>query len=334
MLVRGYAAEKPAGILKPFEYDSGPLGDNQVGIKVEYCGICHSDISMLDNEWGMTAYPFVPGHEVIGIADAVGSNVTTIKPGQRVGLGWYSGSCMTCEWCQTGNHHLCPSAQQTIVGRYGGFADRVRADAGWVFPIPDGLDAESAGPLFCGGITVFTPLVQFDVRPTDRAGVIGIGGLGHLAIRFLDAWGCEVTAFSSSPEKEKDARAFGADHFIDSRNPDMLKSVANSFDFIISTVNAPLDWNAYIGALRPKGRLHFVGVVLEALAIGVFGLGSGQKSVSGSPVGSPPVIRKMLDFVVLHKIKPAVETFPLVQINEAFEHLRSGKARYRVVMKL
>ena len=205
-MTKGYAAIEPKGKLKEFEYDLGPLGEGQVDIEVEYCGICHSDLSMLDNEWGFTQYPFVPGHEIVGTVQAVGAYTKGVSVGQRVGLGWYAGSCMTCEWCKSGNHNLCPSAVGTIVGRHGGFADKVRAEAAWVIPLPHSFSAAAAGPLFCGGITVFNPIMQFDIKPTDRVGVVGIGGLGHMALRFLDAWGCEVTAFSSSPEKEGEAR--------------------------------------------------------------------------------------------------------------------------------
>ena len=333
MNVKGYAASSPGGELKEFEYQLGALGVNQVDIKVESCGICHSDLSMLDNEWGFTQYPLVPGHEVIGTVEAVGENVKSIKKGQRVGLGWSSGSCMTCEWCMSGNHNLCKSNEGTIVGRYGGFADKVRAEAAWVIPLPSQLDPVSSGPLFCGGITVFNPIVQFDIKPTDRVGVIGIGGLGHMALRFLSAWGCEVTAFSTSANKESEAKSFGAHHFVSSKDVKSLEAVADSFDFIISTVNSPLDWNSYLTALRPKGRLHFVGAVLEPLSIPVFSLLMGQKSISASPLGSPATTVKMLDFAARHKINPTVEIFKFSQVNEAMEKLRNGKPRYRIVLK-
>ena len=176
-MVNGYAAIEPGGELKAFEYELGPLGDHQVDIKVEYCAICHSDLSMLDNDWGWTQYPFVPGHEIVGIVDAIGANAKGVTVGQRVGLGWYAGSCMTCEWCMSGNHNLCPSPEMTIIGRHGGFADKVRAEAALVVPLPEQIEAETAGPLFCAGITVFNPLVQLDIKPTDRVGVIGIGDL-------------------------------------------------------------------------------------------------------------------------------------------------------------
>lgn len=327
-----YAAEAAGKELKPVEYDPGLIGPDEVEVRVESCGICHSDLSMLNNDWGMTAYPFVPGHEVIGVVEAVGERVSHLQVGQRVGIGWFSKSCMVCEFCVGGDHNLCGSAQGIIVGRHGGFADRVRADAAWAVPIPSGLGPEAAGPLLCGGITVFNPILQYDVKPTHRVGVIGIGGLGHLALKFLDAWGCEVTAFSSSPHKEEEARGFGADHFVNSSDSQALEKISGSLDFIISTVNVTLDWPAYINALRPKGRLHVVGAVAEPLSLPVFPLLLGQKSVSGSPVGSPNAIATMLDFAERHKIEPVVETFAFAQVNEAMERLRQGKANYRLVL--
>lgn len=332
-MIHAYAAHEPNGELKPFEYEPGPLGDEEVEIQVEYCGICHSDLSMLNNEWGMSQYPLVPGHEVVGTIADFGRSVTKFQVGQRVGLGWYSRSCMTCEWCMSGNHNLCLTAEGTIVGRYGGFADKVRAHQGWVVPLPTGLDPATAGPLFCGGITVFNPIVQLNIKPTDRVGVIGIGGLGHMALRFLHAWGCDVTAFSTSPDKEAEARELGANHFVNSRDPQALKPIANSFDVILSTVNADLDWETYIAALRPKGRLHFVGVAPSPVSSQFFPLIVGQKSISGSPLGSPATVAQMLDFAVRHRVEPVTETFPFEQVNDAMEKLRSGKPRYRLVLK-
>jgi uncharacterized zinc-type alcohol dehydrogenase-like protein len=332
-MITGFKADEAGGELKPFEFELGSLGHAQVDIKVEFCGICHSDLSMLNNDWGMTQFPFVPGHEVVGVIDAVGKSGKNLKVGQRVGLGWQSASCMTCEWCMSGDHNLCQNSESTIIGRYGGFAEKVRADEPCVVPLPEGVDAESAGPLFCGGITVFNPIVQFGVKPTDRVGVIGIGGLGHMALRFLDAWGCQVTAFSSSADKENEAKSFGADHFVNSRNSDALNAIANPLDYIINTVNVPLDWEAYIAALRPKGRLHIVGAVPEPIPVGVFPLLMGQKSISASPIGSPHTIAKMLQFVARHNIRPTIETYAFSDVNDAMEKLRSGKPRYRLVLK-
>lgn len=333
MPIRAFAAHQAKGELKPFEYDPGALADEHVEIAVSHCGICHSDLSMLDNEWGMSKYPLVPGHEVVGTVTAVGSRVPTVKVGARVGLGWYSESCMHCRQCMGGDHNLCPTVEATIVGRHGGFADTVRAHWGWATPLPDGLDPATAGPLFCGGLTVFNPLVQFDVRPTHRVGVVGIGGLGHLAVQFANKWGCEVTAFSSSAGKEDEVKKLGAHHVVDSKDDAAVKKLAGALDFILVTVNAPLNWAAYLGALAPRGRLHFVGAVLKPVAVPAMALIHPQKSLSGSPLGSPVTTADMLAFCARHRIGPVAETFPLSEVNDALAHVRAGKARYRVVLE-
>lgn len=330
--IQALASTGPKRPLEPFEYTLGPLGREQVEIAVESCGICHSDLSMLDNEWGMTSYPFVPGHEIVGKIVALGENTKRLKIGDRVGLGWFSASCGACPSCIGGDQNLCTTAEGTIVGRHGGFASRVRADWTWASLLPERLDATKAGPLFCGGITVFNPIVQFGVRPTDNVAVIGIGGLGHLALKFLRAWGCEVTAFTSSDAKREEALQLGAHQTLNSRDKDALTKAAGRFDFILNTTNVGLDWNDYVAALKPKGRLHTVGAVLEPMALNAFPLIMGQKSVSGSPLGSPATTDTMLAFCARHNIAPTTETFPMSQANHALEHLRSGKARYRIVL--
>ncbi len=331
-MINAYAALEPGGKLEPFSYDPGELGAGEVEIEVEHCGICHSDLSMLDNAWGMSQYPLVAGHEVIGTICQAGADVTHLQVGDRVGLGWHAGYCLTCPTCLSGDHNMCADSSSTIVGRHGGFAKQVRAQAVSVVKLPAGVDARSAGPLFCGGITVFNPLVQYDISPNARVGVIGIGGLGHMAVLFLKAWGCEVTAFTSSDSKRDEVLAMGAHHAINSRDPKAVAAAAGSLDLVISTVNVKLDWNVYLSTLRPRGRLHFVGATLEPLDIGAFGLIGGQKSVSGSPVGSPVVIAQMLEFAARHGIRPVIESFPLAEVNEALDRLRSGEARYRIVL--
>jgi alcohol/geraniol dehydrogenase (NADP+) len=333
-MINAFAVMEPKGKLEAFEYDPGPIDATEIEINVEYCGICHSDLSMIDNDWGRSSYPLVPGHEVVGTVGAIGSSVTTHKVGDLVGLGWHSDYCMTCSTCMSGDHNLCLSVQPTIVGRHGGFADKVRASAASVVKLPAGIDKATAGPLFCAGITVFNPLLQFDVQATDKVAVIGIGGLGHLALKFLQAWGCEVTAFTSSASKQREAIAMGAVHTIDSTHGDAIKQHVNAFDLIISTVDVKLDWSVYLGTLKPKGRLHFVGIPLQPLDIGVISLLRGQKTVSASPVGSPASIATMLDFAALHGIKPVVEEYTISQIHDALERLRSGAARYRVVLNM
>ena len=330
---KAYAAPAKGQPLAPCEFDPGPWGGEQVEIKVSHCGICHSDLSMLDNEWGMSAYPFVPGHEVVGTIVAAGNQVKRVKVGDRVGLGWFSGSCMACPQCLSGDHNLCGAAEQTMVGRFGGFADRVRCHWLWATPLPPALDLVKAGPLFCGGITVFNPIVQCGVQPTQRVGVIGIGGLGHLALQFLNKWGCEVMAFTSSDAKRQDALQFGAHDTVNSRDSAQMQKLAGSFDFILVTVNVSLDWPVIINSLAPKGRLHVVGAVPEPIPVAAFPLIMGQKAISGSPLGSPATTAKMLAFCARHGIAPTIEKFPMSRVNEALEHLRAGKARYRIVLE-
>jgi len=330
--VNAWAVNAAGGALERFEYDLGPIGTDDVDIEVDHCGVCHSDVSMIDNEWGMSQYPLVPGHEVVGRVAAVGDGVTHLSVGDRVGLGWQSGYCMHCAQCMSGHHNTCGSAASTIIGRHGGFADKVRAQSASVIPLPEGLAAADAGPLFCGGITVFNPMDLHDLKPTDRVAVIGIGGLGHIAIQFLRAWGCDVTAFTSSEGKAQEARDLGAHHVINSRDPAAIQAAAGRFDLIISTVNVALDWNAYINALSPRGRLHFVGAVAEPLPVGLFPLLFGERSISASPAGPPAMIARMLDFAARHEIAPVTEHFPMSRVNEALDRLRSGDARYRVVL--
>lgn len=332
-MIKALATDSPSSKLKPFEYDPGPLPADVVEIKVEHCGICHSDLSMKNNDWGMTQYPFVPGHEVVGTISRRGDAVTHLGLGQRVGLGWYSGSCSLCSQCMSGNQNLCSSHEQTIVGRHGGFATHVRSQALWAIPIPEGVSADKAGPLLCGGITVFNPLIECGVKPTDRVGVVGIGGLGHMALQFLNAWGCEVVAFSSTAGKADQAKGLGAHRVVNSRSEAELSSLSQSLDFIISTVNVDLEWQSYLSCLAPKGRLHFVGAVPNPVPVAVFPMISKQASVSGSPLGSPATTSQMLEFCSRHQIAPVVEYFPMSQANEAFEHLEAGKARYRIILQ-
>jgi alcohol/geraniol dehydrogenase (NADP+) len=310
--------------------DLGPVGAEDVEVAVEHCGVCHSDLSVLNNDWGISQYPAILGHEIVGRVTAVGPNAKARKVGERVGVGWNSGSDMYCHQCLSGNHNLCPNAQATIIGHRGGFATHVRAHWAWTFPLPEKLNSAEAGPLLCGGITVFAPLAMY-AKPTDRVGIIGIGGLGHMAVKFAAAYGCDVTAFTSSKNKFDEAKGFGAHHVVSSRDSEAIKKLAGRFDLLINTVNATLDWDAMIAALAPNGRLHTVGVVPEPIPVGAFSLISQQRSVSGSPVGSPVAIETMLDFASRHNVLPQTEHFPMSKINEAFAHLESGKARYRIV---
>jgi uncharacterized zinc-type alcohol dehydrogenase-like protein len=327
-----YAATAAHGSLQPFSFDPGQIGPEEVEIKVSHCGLCHSDLSMLDNEWGMSQFPFVPGHEVTGTLVALGEGAKGLKIGQRVGLGWFAHSCLACHECLSGQQHLCANGQGTIVGRHGGFADRVRAQWTWVRPLPDALDLEKTGPLLCGGVTVFAPFLIHNLPPTARVGIIGIGGLGHMAVQFANKWGCEVHAFTTSDSKEAEARQLGAHYVYNTKKDGALKKLFRSFDLIISTINAPLNLAAFLDTLAPNGCFHNVGAALKPFELPAFSLIMGQRSVAGSPTGSPTAIDHMLEFSARHSVAPVVEYFPMSKVNDALERLRSGKARYRIVL--
>ncbi|HEX4083325.1 MAG TPA: NAD(P)-dependent alcohol dehydrogenase [Chthoniobacteraceae bacterium] len=333
MAINAFAAKAAGARLEPFSYEPGPLGPLDVEVAVTHCGICHSDPAMIDNEWHSSSYPVVPGHEIIGTVAAKGERVTGLEIGQRAGIGWQCSSCGHCEYCRTAREHLCAQEVDTIIGHFGGFADRVRAKAEFVVPIPDTLASAEAAPLLCAGNTVFTPMLRHGVNGTMRAAVVGIGGLGHVALQFLSKIGCEVTAISSTHSKDAEARGFGATDFIATKGTDELKKAADRFDFIISTVSASLPWNDYIAALRPQGTLVVVGVPDADLQISAFGIIGREKMVAGGRAGSPWDIRRMLDFAARNQVKAMIEKYPMSKVNDALDRLRSGHARYRVVLE-
>lgn len=332
MKTLAYATTAPQNELELVSYQLRDPRPDEVLVRVEHCGLCHSDLSMLNNDWGMTEYPFVGGHEVVGKVEKLGSEVKTLEVGQTVGVGWMSHSCKECRQCLGGHHNRCGEQVGTIIGRPGGFASHILAQNLWTVPIPSALDPKKAGPLFCGGITVFNPFLSNEITPIDRIGVIGIGGLGHLALQFGRAWGCEVTAFSSSPEKEGEARSLGAHEFVNSKEPGNLESLKGRFRMLLVTVNVELDWQSYIELLAPGGVLHFVGAA-PPVELQVFPMIAGEKSFKGSPLGSPAGVLEMLDFCARHQIEPTVESFPMSRLSDAFKHLEEGKARYRVVLE-
>lgn len=329
--IEAWVAETAKGKFSRQQIESGPLGAEEVEVEVEHCGLCHSDLSVLNNDWGYSQYPAVLGHEVIGRVVELGSAAKGLRVGQRVGIGWTAGSCMHCRQCRGGDQHLCNQALPTIVGHHGGFASRTRAHWTWAIPLPEKINFAESGPLLCGGITVFNPLAMH-AKPTSRVGIVGIGGLGHMGVKFAAAYGCEVTAFTSNEKKFDEARSFGAHNAVSSRDAAAIKRLESSFDLLIVTVNVPIDWTAFMDALAPKGRMHVVGAVLEPIDVASFSLIGGQKSISGSPTGSPVAIETMLEFAGRHNVVPQTEHFPMSKINDAFEHLAAGKARYRIVL--
>jgi uncharacterized zinc-type alcohol dehydrogenase-like protein len=330
--IHGFGVHAAGAQLLPYKYDPGALQPNEVEIKISHCGVCHSDVHLIDNDWGISKYPFIPGHEIVGTVVAVGPAVKDRAVGERVGVGWQADSCGICEWCRQGDEHLCAKAQPTCVGRNGGFADKVRVNSKFAIPVPEVLESENAAPLMCAGITVYSPLRNYGVRPSSRVGVIGIGGLGHLGIQFAKAFGAEVTAFSTSKEKEAEADKLGAHNFVNTRDTGALKKIAGSFDLLLSTVSADQEWQAYVAALRPKGTLCVVGASPSAMQILGSSLITSEKAVSGSNTGSPHLLAEMLDVAARHGVKAVTERYAMAKANEAVAKVKKSQVRYRAVL--
>jgi uncharacterized zinc-type alcohol dehydrogenase-like protein len=331
--IQGWAAHAAGAELSAFKYKVEELGANDVEVKISHCGVCHSDVHLIDNDWSISKYPFIPGHEIVGKITAVGASVKDRKVGERVGIGWQADSCGICEWCRKGEEHLCPKSQPTCVGRNGGYAGAIRVNSRFAIPVPEALESESVAPLLCGGITVYSPLRNWLARPSSRVGVVGIGGLGHMGIQFAHAFGCEVTAFSTSADKAEEAASLGAHKFVNTRDTGALKKLAGSFDLILSTVSADQDFQSFVTALRPKGTLVVLGVPDSPLSISGFSLLAGQKAVAGSPTGSPTDLHEMLDVAARHGVKAITETFAMKDCNQAIARVKKNQVRYRAVLK-
>ena len=332
-MFKAYAALNPGEKLQPWDYEPAPLQVDEVEIRVTHNGLCHTDIHMRDNDWNVSQYPLVAGHEVVGEVTAVGEKVHSLQKGDRVGVGWIRSSCRVCDHCLQGQENICRQGYSgLIVGNYGGFADRMHVPADFTYKIPDALDSASAAPLLCAGITVYTPLRTYIKHPGTKVGVMGIGGLGHLAIKFARAMGAEVTALSTSPDKEAEAKEFGAHHFQKWGTAEEMKAVAGSLDVVISTISSATDWDAAFSLLATNGVLCFLGIPVSSLNVPLIPLIFGQKSVVGSVVGGRHFMREMLEFAAVNQIKPMIETVPLSQINEAMDKVAANKARYRIVL--
>jgi uncharacterized zinc-type alcohol dehydrogenase-like protein len=328
MKTTAYAAKDSNLHLEVIEFDIEEPKDNQVQIKVEYCGICHSDIHLIE-EWAHK-YPVVPGHEIVGEVVKVGTDVKDFKPGDKVAVGWQSGCCHNCDACRKGLENICSNMKSTCVDDFGGFAEYVNIDDEFTFKLPEGMDPEFVAPLMCGGITVFNPFEYYKVLPSMHVGVIGMGGLGHMAVKFLAEMGCEITVFSSSVDKEAESREFGAHHFVtDVSDPKLNESI----DFILSTASANLDWSRYLEILKVEGNLCLVGVPSENLSIDFFPLMMGQRKVSAGSIGNIEGIKRMLMFAKRNNVLPQIEVMPFDQVNEAIQKVKDNKARYRIVLK-
>jgi uncharacterized zinc-type alcohol dehydrogenase-like protein len=330
--IRGLAAHAAGAQLLSYKYSVGELGPHEVEVKITHCGVCHSDVHLINNDWGLSKYPFIPGHEIVGTVTGVGSEVTDRALGERVGIGWQADSCGICEWCRQGDEHLCAKAQPTCIGRNGGYADAIRVNAKFAIPVPEGLESENVAPLLCAGITVYSPLRNWLARPSSHVGVVGIGGLGHLGLQFARAFGCEVTAFSTSKDKEAEARELGAHNFVNTRENGEIKKAAGSLDLILSTVSADQDFQSFIAMLRPKGTLVVLGASPSPMQVSAFSLIGGQKAIAGSPSGSPRDLHEMLGVAARHKVKAITERFAMKDANKAVEKVKKNQVRYRAVL--
>ncbi|MEO8964353.1 MAG: NAD(P)-dependent alcohol dehydrogenase [Gammaproteobacteria bacterium] len=332
-MIHAYAATEAKKLLTPFDYKPRTLAPYDVEIAITHCGICHTDVHLVDNDWGISSYPLVPGHEIIGTVLSKGEKVIGLENGQRVGVGAQCASCMSCVYCETGEEQLCAKHQPTCLGQFGGFANSIITDARFVFLIPEKLESSRTAPLLCGGATVYSPLRRFIHSPLMRVGIIGIGGLGHLAIQFAKAFECEITAFSSSASKEKEARELGAAHFFSSVDFSQTTQLASYFDLIIDTAPNALEWPHFLKMLKPKCFLCLVGVPAEKLEIPAFSLIGGNRGICGSNIGSVHEIKEMLKLAEQNNIGAVVETFPMSDVNLALQKVRENKVRYRAVLE-
>ncbi|XP_054809553.1 probable mannitol dehydrogenase [Prosopis cineraria] len=339
----GWAARDTSGVLSPFKFSRRETGEKDVTFKVLYCGICHSDLHMIKNEWGNSIYPLVPGHEIVGEVTEVGSKVENFKVGDRVGVGCMVGSCLSCPNCVDNLENYCPKIILTYGAKhvdgtitYGGYSDLMVADEHFVVRIPDSLPLDAAAPLLCAGITVYSPLRYFGLdRPGLHVGVVGLGGLGHMAVKFAKTFGAKVTVISTSPNKKEEAiKNLGADSFVVSREQDQMQAVMGTFDGIIDTVSAVHPLMPLIGLLKSHGKLVMVGAPEKPLELPVFSLLLGRKLVAGSCIGGMKETQEMIDFAAKHNVKPDIEVVPIDYVNKAMERLAKADVKHRFVIDI
>ncbi len=339
----GYATKGPSSKLEPFNFQRREPGPSDVLIEILYCGICHSDIHQARNEWGGSIFPMVPGHEIIGRVVRVGSQVTRFKVGESAGIGTFVDSCRVCECCKEGLEQYCvKQASWTYNGTeqdkktptYGGYSSQIVVDEHYTFKISPKFPLPNVAPLLCAGITTYSPLKYFKVGPGQQVGIVGLGGLGHIAVKLAASMGAQVTVFSTSKTKEPDARRLGANDFVVSLDPKNLDALASRFDFILDAVSAPHDVNAYLNLLRRDGVMTMVGVPPKPLQVQAFSLILKRRTLAGSNVGSLRETQEMLDYCAAKNITADVEVIPIQQVNEAWERTIKGDVRYRFVIDM
>nr|GMD56348.1 probable mannitol dehydrogenase [Ipomoea batatas] len=339
----GWAARDSSGILSPFNFSRRENGPDDVTIKIHYCGVCHSDLHTVKNDWGFSSYPIVPGHEIVGIVTQTGSNVQKFKAGDRVGVGVIVGSCLTCNVCERDLESYCPKKIFTYGSKdwdgtvtYGGYSDKIVVHQHFVLRFPDNLPSDAGAPLLCAGITVYSPMKYYGmIEPGKHLGVAGLGGLGHVAVKFGKAFGLKVTVISTSPRKEDDAiNKLGADSFVVSTDPAQLQAATGTMDYIIDTIAAVHPLAPLLGLLKMDGKLVTVGLPEKPLELPVFPLVAGRKLIGGSDFGGIKETQEMLDFCGEHNITADVEVIRLDDINIAMERLAKSDVRYRFVIDL
>jgi uncharacterized zinc-type alcohol dehydrogenase-like protein len=338
---KAYAAFNSTDPIAPFSFETKVTGKKDVKIDILYCGICHSDLHSAKNEWGGAKYPMVPGHEIVGRVSEIGSEVTKFKVGDLAGVGCMVDSCHDCENCHDGEEQFCLNGftgtyngtdRKTGKITYGGYAEKIVVDEDFVLKVPSNLPLEGVAPLLCAGITTYSPLRYAKVGKGHKVGVVGLGGLGHMAVKLAVSFGAEVTMLSTSKSKEEDAKRLGAHNFALTSDPEKMNSLRGTFDFIIDTVSASHDYNAYLGLLKTSGTMIIVGAPPEPMQIQGFGLIMGRKSIMGSLIGGIKETQEMLDYCSEHNIISDVEVIPIQKVNEAYERLLKGDVRYRFVI--
>lgn len=338
--VKGYAATKAASGLKPFEFERRRPGEKDVLIEILYCGVCHTDIHQTRNEWGGALYPMVPGHEIVGRVAGVGKSVQRFKTGDMAGVGCFVDSDRRCGFCKKGIQQFCDNVVWTYnspdrhlrTQTYGGYSSHIVVDEDYVLRIPPSISPEHAAPLLCAGITTYSPLRHWKVGPRQKVGIIGLGGLGHMAVKLASSMGAEVAVFSRTISKEKDARRLGADRFILTSKRSSLVPYKNTFNFLLNTISAPHELAPFIELLQPDGTMVFVGVPPKSLALNSDSLIMRRRQLAGSLIGGIPETQEMLDYCADKSILPDIEIIPIRQINQAYERMIKGEVRYRFVI--
>ena len=332
MQVHSMAALERGAQLTPWQYNTPPLGPYDCIIRVRSCGLCHSDIHIIDGDFP-AQYPVVPGHEAVGEIIEKGSMVNHLEIGQRVGVGWQRSSCLQCPDCLKGNENLCSQGTTTVMHGYGGFGNHIFMDSRFCFAIPDGIDTEAAGPLLCAGVTVYSALRSAGMTSGQNIGIIGVGGLGHLAVQFASRLGNRVTVFTTSPDKAEFAAKMGAHESVLTEKGEKPHT-SQPQDIIISTVPADLVWSDYVNLLGTDGTLTFVGIAPKPISIPMLSLLDKRRRIMGSPIGGRAVMTKMLEVADTFGIAPVIETFPMKQANEAIQKVRDNTVRYRAVLTM